>query len=463
MASDNRVSPQGPPDFSGLSPKDVLCEVENILEHSSDLQDSLATTVSPQEATFSNVIRPLVDELNRAKCRQQILGKILVAASPDSSLRDASREAQRLILAAETRRCMRVDIATLVSAVYKKCQESDDGIGRDRLDAEDMYLLTHVYNEYRQSGAALVDPDRRNRLQAVTTEIDELCLAAQKALTDAKDGIWLTQSELSGIPDASFKNLRTHAPGGVNGVEEQFWVPLHGTVPDQIMRDAVRGTTRHKLSVAVSKRCSANVERLEKIVALRHEAAALLGFPDHASRRMEEKMAESVEEVERLLIDIRQNVEIYAAKEIERLLQLKRQDVACRAHTIMDPEDDEETLFAWDWAFYSQKIRQTQYSLDTARISEYFEAEHTFQEMLGIFTRLFAIEFVPTRASTWHESVDVYEAWDNTGDKGFLGYLYVDLFTREGKYRNAQHIPINRVCKPYCLKDSESEANNAFV
>ncbi|KAF7541460.1 hypothetical protein G7054_g521 [Neopestalotiopsis clavispora] len=444
MASDTRVSPQGPPDFSGFSPKDVLCEVENILEHSSDLQDSLATTISPQEATFSNVIRPLVDKLNRAKCRQQILGKILVAASPDSSLRDASREAQRLILAAETRRCMRVDIATLVSAVYKKYQEDDDGIGHDRLDAEDMYLLTHVYNEYRQSGAALVDPDRRDRLQAVTTEIDELCLAAQKALTDAKDGIWLTQSELSGIPDACFTNLRTHAPGGVNGVEEQFWVPLHGTVPDQIMRDAVRGTTRHKLSVAVSKRCPANVEQLEEIVALRHEAAALLGFPDHASRRMEEKMAESVEEVERLLIDIRQNVEIYAAKEIERLLQLKRQDVACRAHAIMDPEDDEETLFAWDWAFYSQKLRQTQYSLDTARISEYFEAEHTFQEMLGIFTKLFAIKFVPTRTSTWHESVDVYEAWDNTGDKGFLGYLYVDLFTREGKYRNAQHIPINR-------------------
>lgn len=191
---------------------------------------------------------------------------------------------------------MRADVAALVAAAFGRSQK-DQGGGEEELDAEDRYLLERTYNEYRQSGAALTDAAQRARLQAVRVELDALRLAAQKASTDVDDGIWLKRSELPGVANTTLGNLKTEKSNDGDAAEDQLQIPLHGAVSEQIMRNAILGNTRHKLSIAVRHRFPENVERLEKILALRHEAAELLGFANHASLRMGEKIAESVNKI----------------------------------------------------------------------------------------------------------------------------------------------------------------------
>jgi metallopeptidase MepB len=81
--------------------------------------------------------------------------------------------------------------------------------------------------------------------------------------------------------------------------------------------------------------------------------------------------------------------------------------------------------------------------------------------MLKIFEELFGLEFVeivgedraavaPTGKGddiVWHEDVQVFSVWDDAGEgNGFVGYLYLDLFPREGKYGHAANFNLQPVC-----------------
>jgi metallopeptidase MepB len=122
--------------------------------------DELTKNLSASTAPFTNLVRPIIDNTNRAASRLRILDILLASVSPESSLRDASRETKKYIEAAETANLMRRDIAKLVTAVFENSQEDD------ALDAENRYLLARVHGEYVRAGAGIQDHAKRDRFQA---------------------------------------------------------------------------------------------------------------------------------------------------------------------------------------------------------------------------------------------------------------------------------------------------------
>lgn len=143
---------------------------------------------------------------------------------------------------------------------------------------------------------------------------------------------------------------------------------------------------------------------------------------------------------------------------MEALLRLKREDIATRRDAMATnvsgqqnaPDwEDASKLYVWDRLYYDHKQRNESYSVNTMKLAEYFEASHTLQGMLKIFEKLFGMEFEQTQARVWHETVVVCTVWDDANEGGkFLGYLYLDVFSRPGKYRQAYHMPIQSVRLP---------------
>ncbi|KAL3428032.1 peptidase family M3 [Phlyctema vagabunda] len=445
MSAIKAHAPQPPLNLSRLTPIAIFEEVEEILRISTAFQDRLVDTISLSTANFANLVRPLIDNANRIECRLKILGTLLLAVSPNAALREASRQAQKLILAAKTSWLMREDVAALLFAVNERSDACHRGSESD-LDSEDRYLLHRMYNEYKQSGAAVTDHWKRTRLQDVRKELSETCLAVQKTLTDVDDGIWFSRFELAGLPKTVLNTLKTTQAHNSNQKYDQLWVPFRSTALLHLMRDAEMVKTRRTYHVASTRRFPENLDRLQNIVTLRQEAAELLGFENHASVKMAEKMAKGVSEVKSLLEEIRMRLDSVAKKEIQRLLLYKRKnDIQLDNDFVFLKTDNPSILYAWDWGFYANQLRQDSYSIDAPKLSEYFEARHTFDRMLEILETLFGLEFVRTETRAWHESVTVYAAWDGPEEGGgFLGYLYVDLFIRDGKFRNAQHIAMKR-------------------
>ncbi|KAG5755281.1 hypothetical protein H9Q69_005501 [Fusarium xylarioides] len=419
MASEPKVP--YPPSFANLTPDAVLAETENILTSTSALHDDLAAKFTPSTATFNNIIRPIMDDTNRAACRLRTLTTLLGQLSPDKELRDAARQAETRVAAAQVRILMRPDIASLVGAIYEREKTAPDG----NLDREDRHLLTRMHGEYLRFGSFLRGDKEREELQATLEEIDRVRSAAQTAFTEDEGGIWFDRADLAGVSETILESL----PREGTRIQVKFR-NAHATA---LMRHAVSSETRRRFAVADQNRLPENVPRLARLVALRDKVARLLGYEHHAALKIVDKMAPSADYVEAQLDDLHKRLKPLAQVETERLIHLKQRDSG-------EPVSE---LYSWDRAYYLHKQTQESFFVDHELLAEYFEANHTLQGMFDVFHELFGIGFKLMVTSVWHESVVAYEVWDAPSEGGeFLGHLYVDLFDREGKYRGAHHVLI---------------------
>lgn len=421
MSTQPTVPP--PPSFEDLTPDVVLAETQDIIDSTFALHDDLAARFTATTADFACVIRPIVDDTNRAACRLRILITLLGQLSADRELRDVAQQAETRVAAAQANILMRSDIALLVAAVYEKEEIEPDA----SLDDQDRHLLAHIRNEYVRSGACLRSDDERKELRTALKKINDLRAAAQASFTEEEGGIWFERRALEGVPE---NILETMAQEGT-----RILVTFRSDQATTVMRHAVSSETRRRFYVAQQNRLPENVTRLENLVALRDQVARLLGFEHHKALKITNKMAPSVAYVETQLAELHKRLNPLAQAEIDRLLHLKKREFGA------------EEPYSWDRAYHLHKQNQKNFSVNHALVMEYFEAHHTLQGMLDVFRELFGISFERIETSVWHGSVVAYKAWDTPDEGGqFLGHLYVDILDRKGKYRGAQHVLIQPVC-----------------
>ena len=169
----------------------------------------------------------------------------------------------------------------------------------------------------------------------------------------------------------------------------------------------------------------------------------MLGYPNHASLKIEDKMAKTADTVNTFLNGLRKNLAAGGAQEMEKLREYKKKDTEARGA----PFDG--NLYMWDVAFYTRLIKEKEYSVDEGEISQYFALWPTFDGMLKIFEEVLGLQFSklekedlvrlsPTGKAgdcVWHEDVLIYSVWNEESAGGdFLGYLYLDMHPRDNKF-----------------------------
>jgi len=474
LASPRRSPPQGPPSFDNLTPESLLAAVEITLAQSSALREKLVETLEPATATFENLIRPLINDHNTAGC---VTGPLILLerVASNANLREAAREAHKRTDTANTRNLLRPDIAELVNAVYyyhlNKARMIDGGRGEEApiLNDEDQYLLNRLHMQFTISGANIKDEAKRARISVAKSEVDELIAAAQQDFTESsdRDGLWLTRSDLEGMPENWLSNLKNESNLKPNqAATPQYWVTFEESHYLPILRYATRESTRRQVYLAKTRRFPQNVGRLQRIVELRHEIAHIMGFTSYAELRMKERMACSMVDIQKELVELKLELLPLTLIEIEPLKQLKRKDTdAARGsgkageQGDLIPKGQTSTIdtvasyhttgyHVWDRLYYDEKLKRESYAIDNRKLSQYFEVCHTVHGMLALYEKLFGLKFEKVeKPSIWHESVSLYSVWDSEKERQgeFLGYLYLDIFGRRGKTQQQYHTAIQPV------------------
>lgn len=276
-------------------------------------------------------------------------------------------------------------------------------------------LQDDTLREYRRNGLDLPS-EKQERLKEINKELTQKGQAFESNLASAVGSIEIKAEQLEGLPQ-TYKD--SHPP------QENGRVRITTNTPDYVpfMKYAKDRDTARDLYIQNRTRAKEqNLKLLDEVLALRQEKAALLGYANWAAYILEPRMAKNPETVKAFLKDIQTSLKPVVEKDMTLLRNAGKIPAS-------QPIPASDTLYLMD------QTDRTYFSLDSQRISEYFEFSQVKQGLLQTASRVFRIEFKKnTETKTWHEDVETYDVFDQGK---LLGQLFLDLHPREEKYKHA--------------------------
>jgi oligopeptidase A len=306
-------------------------------------------------------------------------------------------------------------------ALYKLFGALDQRVGAQQ--PVERQLVKHALRDFRLGGVSLTGAARQ-RFREVMQQIAAHQANFEQNVMDATDAFEHHETDkgaLAGLPELALERARAlAAERKVDGWLLRLDPPTFQTV----MTHAESPQLRAKYYEAWTTRASDqgpfagrwdNGKLIEQILALRHEAAGLVGFRSFAEYSLATKMADSPERVIEFLRDLARRSKPVAEQEFAQL-----GDYAGRK------------LEPWDTAFYAERLRQEKLHLAEEELRPYFPLPRVLDGLFGVIGKLFGLNVrEASPRSVWHPSVRYYELVRGNGD--VVGSFYLDLYARPNK------------------------------
>ena len=399
--------PFGLPPFADIDDAHYAGAVDaGLAEHLAEIQ---AIVDNPEPATFENTALAM-ERSGRLLDRAAASFFTLVSA-------DASEAIRKLETELSPRFAAHQDAVYLNRALYERFDAVDTG----GLDAESARLVEEYLKEFRQSGVQLDDAGQ-DRLRSLNAELSRLGTEFGQRVKEAmKSAALLLDSadDLAGLPGDEVASAAEAAR--VAGHEGKFLLTLIQPSNQPALASLDNRDVRRRLFEASVARGSFGgdldvLDLVKSMVRLRAEKAALLGFANYAELVVDRQTAPDFGAVRTML---------------NRLAPAAVRNADAEAAALA--ESAGHPLEAWDWAYYSAKVRRERYTVDEQALRPYFELDRVLAD--GVFfaaTSLFGITFHERKdLAGYHEDVRVWEVRDADGTG--LGLFLGDYYTRETK------------------------------
>ena len=391
--------------------------IEGMKRHSAEI-DSIAN----QEATptFENTIVALErsgEMLNR------VLGVFypMLSANADDSLMAVSERMTPKITEHGNSVTLNDKLWQRIDYVYKHFDKS-------KYDKEDWMLLEKTHESFVRSGAALEGNDR-DKYKELSTRLSQLTLKFdQNALKEtSKYEMWLTKNDLDGLPESAVDAAAAAAKA--KDREGEYLITLHAPSYLAFMKYSSRRDLREKLYKMYNSQCTSgeynNIEIMQQIANTRLELANLLGYKTFADYQLANKMAENPTNVYNMLNQLK-----------DAYTKTQKSDMDDLNKYASKIEGKKFTIMPWDYAYYSNKLKEEKYSINDELLRPYFKLENVIDGVFGLAKRLYGLHFTENYdAQVFHPEVKVYNVTDDNGD--FVALLYTDFFPRETKQSGA--------------------------
>lgn len=242
-----RKPPQAPPLFNATA-ESALATIKDVIQSHRATIDKIVAEVHVKDATFQNVMLPILRSDNEADTKKWVNGFYQLAAD-DEALRDASRQIEEMIDEFDIECDTREDIFALINAAYEQRHT-------ENLDGESLHLLEKERSKFVRNGMLLPPGPNRQRLKEVKAEISKLCSQSQKLLDDETGGVWFTPEELEGIPSSSIEIEALEKGLGENKGKVKVTFKYDHFGP--LIRYAANEATRRDYIIAETNRVSNN-------------------------------------------------------------------------------------------------------------------------------------------------------------------------------------------------------------
>ena len=292
--------------------------------------------------------------------------------------------------------------------------------------ASQQSVLQHALRDFHLAGVDLPDA-KKERFRDIVRELVATQAAFEHNVQDSQDAWSFSVHDEQDLAGLSPQDI-ARAAGEARRRDRQGWLlTLDFPTYDAVMRHADNRGLREKFYRAWVTRASDrggnpewdNSANIERILALRHEAAQLVGFDNYAEYSLATKMAGSSDEVIAFLRDLATHTRAAAEAEMAEIAEF--------AGIALAP---------WDVPYWLEKLKQKKHLVSNEELRQYFPVKKVIAGLFELAERLYGIRLEREKGvTTWHDDVRYYSVHDEDGS--LIGGFYVDLFARSGKRSGA--------------------------
>ncbi|MGH2488294.1 MAG: M3 family metallopeptidase, partial [Candidatus Limnocylindria bacterium] len=289
---------------------------------------------------------------------------------------------------------------------------------------EQRRVLELWMRDFRRAGQGL-DSAARAELEGIRARLVELEVAFNRNVNEFEDAIEVTREGLAGLPEEYVDRLSPGTAPGTFRVSLDY-PEVYPFLAQAIDRNARKDLFRKHWRRAVDQ----NRPLLAEALRVRQRAAELLGHPSWAHYAIEVKMAEHPEAVADFYGSLVPHLEPARDRELAVL--------ADRFHA----DGHDGPMLAWDWTFYDEQLRRTEYGVDANLVAEYLPMDACLAGLFAVTGEVFGLEYRKVEdARAWHPDVELYEVRNRDGGD-LVAHFYADWFPREGKFGHAAAFPL---------------------
>jgi oligopeptidase A len=292
------------------------------------------------------------------------------------------------------------------------------------LSPEQTMLLDKQYKSFARNGANLNKEDK-SKLREIDAKLSTLSLKFGEnvlAETNAFELHITNENDLAGLPESEKEAAKSKdKEGWVFTLDYPSYIPFLTYIDNRELRK--------KMAIAAGKKgfqdnTFNNEGVVLEIVNLRHQRANLLSYKTHAHFVLEERMAETPENVIDFSNNLLKKAKPAAIKEFNNLEAYAKK------------LDGIDQLQKWDGAYYSEKLKKEIFDLDQEILKPYFKLENVIGGVFEIANSLFDLQFEEvSNIDKYHEDVKTYNVTDTKGN--FIAVFYADFHPRKGKRNGA--------------------------
>ncbi len=293
-----------------------------------------------------------------------------------------------------------------------------------KLDKAQRKLLEDIYESFANNGANL-SPEDKEVYRQLSAKLSQLTLQYGQNVLKATNA-WTMQINdealLAGLNEDTKSVLRSNAEKkGLDG----WLLNLKPTTTIPVMQDLDNRDIRRELYMANASKCVGgefdNTAIIVEIVNTRLALANLFGKKTYAEKSLYKTMAETPENVYKLLDQLRDAYMPAALAEVQEVEEYAHAHGFYAAH-----------LQPWDFSYYSKKLKKEKFAISDDDLRPYFELESVKKGVFGLAEKLYGIKFKENKnIQVYHPEVTAYEVFDEKGK--FLAVYYADFHPRDGK------------------------------
>jgi peptidyl-dipeptidase Dcp len=317
------------------------------------------------------------------------------------------------------------DSILLNKELFKRIKELFDNKGSFNLTTEQNRLLEETYKRFIRSGANL-DNQSMERLTQINSSLSSLSVQFDQNVlkeTNSYSMVIENEEDLDGLPAEEIRQASLLADSeGQSGkwVFKPTRVSMYPFLTYSTQRDLREELYNSYIQRGDNDNEYDNKEIIAEMISLRKEKASMMGFDSHSDYVLDNTMAKTPENVNKLLQTIWKPGVEKAKGEVVEMQKL------------ISDEGGNFELAAWDWWHYSEKLRQEKFDFKEEEVKPYFSEDKVLAGAFDVAHKLFDITFTERNdLPKYRENIRSFIVEDL--NKKVLGIFYTDFTLRPNK------------------------------